>query len=113
MCFADAVSDATLPNADGALDGVGRVVVRLDNGEHLARLLRVVAVLEGVARAFSARLEDVVAFADQHRREVQPAPILGVFGSCVSLAVEMGVGFEERVPVKSVSFARCLRDLGG
>ena len=87
--------------------------MRLDDGEHLARLLRVVAVLEGVALALSARLEDVVAFADQHRRDLQQAHILSVYGAGVALALEMGDGIDELVPVKSVSIARCLRYLGG
>ena len=51
-------------------------------------------------------------FADQHRRDLQQAHILSVYGAGVALALEMGDGIDELVPVKSVSIARCLRYLG-
>ena len=70
LCALDAVAYAALPDADGAVDGVGGVVVGLDDGEHLARLLCIVAVLEGVALARSAALEDAVALLDQRGRDL-------------------------------------------
>ena len=104
--LADAVAYAALPDAYGAVDGVGGVVVRLDDGEHLARLLGVVAVLEGVAALVPACLEDGVALAHEHGRDLEQADILAVDGAGVAPTLKVGDGIDKLIPVGLAAFGR-------
>lgn len=87
FCFLYIVLNSSCPQANAFLYLVERVMVGLDEDEHLFGFLRTVPIIQRITLFRASCPQDVIAFLYEHRRYLEHSYILSVYSSRISFAL--------------------------